>query len=79
MATKTTIVSTNVGGIPHLVEHHYSALLFNPQDVLACADALLQVIKNPLLAQKLQENAFSELKKHDAAVVIPQWKALYEA
>ncbi|MCP3668032.1 MAG: glycosyltransferase, partial [Gammaproteobacteria bacterium] len=46
MASEVVIVSTNVGGIPYMVENRKSSLLVEPGEYRQIADALLYVIEN---------------------------------
>lgn len=54
MASGTPIVSTDVGGIPFLVEHEKTALLVPPGDPEAMATAALRLIDDPVLAGRLR-------------------------
>jgi glycosyltransferase involved in cell wall biosynthesis len=51
------IVSTNVGGIPHLLEDRKTALLVNDNDDAAMADAVREILSDNPLAQQLLDNA----------------------
>ena len=56
-ASGVPVVSTNVGGIPYFVEHGKTALLVAPQQPQAMADAVLKLLRDPLLAAALKSNA----------------------
>ena len=47
------VVSTNVGGVPHLVEHEKTALLVPAQDPEAMAEAVLSLLNNPLKTKRM--------------------------
>jgi len=53
MASGVPIVTTNVGGIPYLVEDGITALLVPPRNPDAMADAALRLIGDPALAARL--------------------------
>jgi len=53
MASGVPIVSTNVGGVPHMIENRRTGLLVSPGDPPAMAAALLEVIESPALAAAL--------------------------
>jgi glycosyltransferase involved in cell wall biosynthesis len=60
------VVGSRVGGIPDLVEHEVSGLLVEPGDAEALAAALVHVLSDRPLAERLGAGA------HDAA---PRWTA----
>jgi glycosyltransferase involved in cell wall biosynthesis len=78
MACGLCVVSTNVGGIPYLLEHEGDALLVPPNDAEAMADAVRRVLAGPGLAERLSRNARRKAEGFDWSVVVPQWEALFE-
>jgi glycosyltransferase involved in cell wall biosynthesis len=57
MAARVPVVATHVGGIPEMVAHRATALLVEPGDSSAMAEALEQVLTNPALAESLSRAA----------------------
>jgi phenylacetate-CoA ligase len=53
LASGVPVVSTNVCGIPFLVEHQKTAILVPPRDEVAMAQAVLDLLDNPSLAEQL--------------------------
>lgn len=49
------VVTTAVGGIPEILEHHRTGILVPPKDPEALAVAILSVLLDPALAQRLGE------------------------
>lgn len=76
MACGLCVVSTNVGGIPHLVEHEKEALLVPRDDPAAMADAVRRLLTERELAARLSQNGRSKVEQFDWSVVMPQWEAL---
>lgn len=55
MASQLPIVSTPVSAIPELVENEVNGLLVTPEDSVALADALLRLLQDATLRQRLGE------------------------
>jgi glycosyltransferase involved in cell wall biosynthesis len=51
------VVATRVGGIPDLVEHGRNGLLVEPGDTVGLADALVRILSDRALAERLAEGA----------------------
>ncbi len=57
MAMQLPVVSTNISGIPELVQPDINGLLVPPRDAQALADAIGQVLNDASLAKRLGEQA----------------------
>jgi glycosyltransferase involved in cell wall biosynthesis len=64
MASGVPIVSTNVGGIPHLVEDGETAVLVAPGDVAAMARAVLRLLDDAGLRGRLAAAAGEAARSH---------------
>ena len=72
------IVATNVGGIPEAVEHGKTGLLVEKLDSFALANAILKLIKNPVIAKKMGKLANDHIfNKFGKKSVINQLRELY--
>jgi glycosyltransferase involved in cell wall biosynthesis len=78
MACGLCIVSTNVGGIPYLLEDGIDALLVPPGDAPAMAAAVNQILSDPSLAKKLSVNARKKAETFSWDIVYPQWVSLLD-
>lgn len=76
MACGICVVSTNVGGIPYLLDYEQNALLVPPDDPEAMATAVRRILGEPGLAARLSANARAKAEQYDWSVVLPQWEAL---
>jgi glycosyltransferase involved in cell wall biosynthesis len=76
MACGLCVVSTNVGGIPYLLEHEHNALLVPPNDPTAMATAVRRLLTEPGLAERLSRNARQKAEQFDWSIILPQWEAL---
>ena len=76
MACGLCIVSTNVGGIPFLLQHERNALLVNENDPSAMAAAVRRILTNADLSERLSRNARRDAEQFDWSAIVPQWDAL---
>ncbi len=76
MACGLCVVSTNVGGIPYLLEHEQNALLVPTNDPHSMADAVSRILSEPKFAEMLSYNARKEAEQFDWSKILPQWQEL---
>jgi glycosyltransferase involved in cell wall biosynthesis len=76
MACGMCIVSTDVGGVPYLLEHERDALLVPPRDPDAMAGAVRRVLTEPDLAGRLSANARLKAATFDWSAVLGEWERL---
>lgn len=76
MACGLPIVSTNVGGIPYLLENEVDALLVPPNDPEAMAKAIERILQEPSLSMRLSINARKKVEHFDWTVIFPMWEHL---
>jgi glycosyltransferase involved in cell wall biosynthesis len=77
MACGLCVVSTNVGGIPYLLDHEETALLVPPNDSESMAAAVNRVLNEPDLAHRLSQNARKKVEQFDWSAILPQWETLF--
>lgn len=77
MASGVAVVSTDVGGVPFLVEHDKTALLVAPQDPDAMAREVLRILGDAALRERLVRNALLLVQRHTWAQVAPRLAAVY--
>lgn len=73
MASGLCIVSTNVGGIPYLLDDGRDALLVPARDPSAMAAALHRLFSEPGLAARLSSHARARAEALDWSAVLPKW------
>ncbi|MAP54795.1 glycosyltransferase family 4 protein [Altibacter sp.] len=76
MALGLPVISTNVGGIPHLLTHEEDALLVPPNDANAFTKTVVQVLADASLASKLSRNGRAKVTAFDWQVVKQAWVTL---
>ena len=76
-ASGVPVVSTNVGGVSHLVRDQVNGLLVPPQDPPAMARAMLAVLQTPVCAQALIQAGLDEARRFAWSQVAPLLMAQY--
>ncbi|MGB5575739.1 MAG: glycosyltransferase family 4 protein [Thermoanaerobaculia bacterium] len=77
MACGLCVVSTNVGGVPHLLRDGREGLLVAPDNPREMAGAVRRILEDPALAAMLSRGGLEVARKHDWAVVFPLWERLF--
>jgi glycosyltransferase involved in cell wall biosynthesis len=77
MACGLSVVSTNVDGVPYLVDHEVDGLLVPPDDAAAMSAAVRRLLTEPGLAERLTRKAREKVARFDWSLVLPQWEELY--
>jgi glycosyltransferase involved in cell wall biosynthesis len=78
MAAGLCIVSTNVGGIPYLLQNGVDALLVPSDDASSMAEAVKRILSEPGLSEKLASNARKKAEDFSWDHVLPIWENLLE-
>ncbi|WP_432377738.1 glycosyltransferase family 4 protein [Duganella sp. P38] len=78
LASGVAVVSTNVGGVPYLVQHGETALLVPPADPPAMAAAMLRLLEEPALAGRLRAAGLQMVRQFTWQQVRPRLLAAYQ-
>jgi len=78
LASGVPVVSTNVGGVPYLVEQGRTALLVEAGDSAAMAAALADLLSQPALAARLREAGLAEVQRYGWHQVRADLLSVYE-
>jgi len=73
MALGLLIVSTNVGGLPYLINHKKNGLLVAENNAIEMADAIVNLIKNPAKATEMAINAREMVGEFDVEFAKKKW------
>lgn len=79
LASGVPVVSTNVGGVPYLLEDGRHALLVPPGAAPAMARAMRRVLEEPGLAPRLQAAGLQLARQYAWTQVYPRLLAAYQA
>lgn len=78
-AAGVPVVASSAGGIPNLIEHQQTGLLFAPNDHQAMAACALRLLEEPGLAARLAAAARAQCAKYSWTQIGPRWIALYRS
>ena len=79
MATGVAIVTTNVGGIPYIVENNKTALLVEVNNEEAMAEKIMLLLGDKTLYEDLVSNGLEEVQQYGWDEIKQQWLNLYKS
>lgn len=77
MACGLCIVSTNIGGLPYIMNDGENALLVPADDPETMATAVIRILEERGLASRLSLNARREAEQYSWSIVITKWEELF--
>lgn len=78
MACGVPVIASRIGGLPEVVEHGVTGLLFDPDDTEAMAAAAIRLLSDPAGHRRMSEAAAARARERfDAARIVPRYEALY--
>ncbi|MCP3870068.1 MAG: glycosyltransferase family 4 protein [Gammaproteobacteria bacterium] len=78
LACGVPVVTTNVGGVPFIVEDGKTALLVDQGDSEGMAEKVCSLLENPELYARLVKNGLAEVKQYSWSEVGDCWISLYK-
>ncbi len=79
MACGLCVVTTNVGGVPYLVEDEKQALIVPPNDAEAMANAVRRILNEPALAETLSSAGRQKAEQFDWSAIMPEWEKIFRS
>jgi glycosyltransferase involved in cell wall biosynthesis len=79
LACGLPVISTDVGGVPFIVNHRETALLVPPSDIPAMAQAIEELTENATLRRSLSDNGLAQIEQYTWPRVRRQWLDLYSS
>ncbi|MEF1200557.1 glycosyltransferase family 4 protein [Vibrio owensii] len=76
MALGLPIISTNVGGIPYMINDYTNGLLVEPNDHNMLADKISELFEDEVLYRKISKNVEVEIIKYDWNNIAHRWAAI---
>lgn len=76
MSLGLVVVSTNVGGIPYLLDNNVDSYLVDNNDAVAMADRIVYVLNNPQVGKELSTMARRKSEAFSWNIVKEQWLSI---
>jgi glycosyltransferase involved in cell wall biosynthesis len=77
LACGLPVISTNVGGVPYIVQDGQTAVLVAPDNAQEMAQAVINLCRDSRLRSRLRDNGCRAVAQYAWDEVRPQWLALY--
>ena len=77
LAARRPTVMANVSGLDEVGKHEYNCLMIPPKNEKELAYAILRLLKEPLLAEKIVRNAKESIVKFDMDVFVDNLECKY--
>jgi len=78
MALGLPIVSTNVGGLPYLLDDEINAILVDKNDSIAMTEAIVRLLKSNAFVEEITKNAREKVEKFDWAHLKEAWNNIFK-
>jgi len=79
MSAGLVVISTNVGGIPEVIQNQKNGLLITPGDIQALQENIINVLSDPNLVLKLGNNARkSYLENFNSSTMTKKFEVIYD-
>ncbi|MFB0563980.1 MAG: glycosyltransferase family 4 protein [Candidatus Lokiarchaeia archaeon] len=77
MALGKQVIASDCEGFKCIVNHMETGILVKPAESVEIANAILMLLENPKLGERLSQNAYYEAKKYDWEAIIGRYEKLY--
>lgn len=78
MSLGLPVISTNVGGVPNLIEHNSDGILISENNEKGMAEAVINLIKDQEKARQIANNARAKVELFDWQLVKEKWNRLLD-
>lgn len=77
MACEVPVISSNIGGLPEVIQHGVNGFLEDVGDVQAMAAYGISLLSNETMLQQFRENAFKRANDFKIDKVVPEYEDYY--
>ena len=77
-ACGTPVIGTNVGGSPDIISDGENGLLIEPKNPAVISEAIIKLLSDKKLADRLSSRALETVKKYDWKNIIKQFDEIYK-
>lgn len=70
------VISTNVGGVPYMIQDGVNGMLVDNDDYKALAEKIITTIKDSEQSKRIVQQALMDVDKYDEKVVFKKWQSL---
>lgn len=77
MALGLPVISTNVGGLPYLIQNNHNGFLVEDDNAEQMASSIVQLLQQPAKLKEVAKNAFEYAQEFDAPNVYKKWESLF--
>lgn len=78
MACGVPVLATRVGGLPEVVIHGSTGMLYPLRDLASAADMAVSILSNPLVHREMREAAIQHASQFDVERIVRDYEALYQ-
>jgi glycosyltransferase involved in cell wall biosynthesis len=78
MALGLPVISTNVGGLPYLIEHNKDGVLVEKQKITPFVQEIQRMVEDPQRTKQFSETARKKVENFDWEVVKAKWDAVLQ-
>lgn len=78
LSMQKPVIATNVGGVKKIIKHQETGILLTPKNGELLAEAIIDLLKNPIKAKSLAQNGRKLIEEHfSSSIMAKQYLTVY--